>query len=426
MEPAYDRVRMPLTLRIISPLKELLGADSTKVFSVHGGTIGRAPDNDWILPDPDRYVSAHHAVIDYQSGAYYLTDTSSNGIFVNDSDQSVGSGAPIRLHDGDRLRMGHYRFEVNIVNVGRDRTADTGIFVSDDAPAETAPAPGNTASGDAPGPVALNLELVADAPPPRSKPRRGDTEQLTIIEAAHLTPPPATTARSESGADEQPDDDCDPAAETQPVEDLRRSNLRETLLNLLRACGADPARLAAGDEDKVLGRLGLLVRASVGGLARLTAEAERPAAATDEEQRARSALAGDAPGALINDLLFDDELRDASPAATVDIALTDLLAHQVAMNRAARAAWLDLLDRMAPATLESGFSKGVTLGSLLGMSNKSKFWDLYREFYDDLARRADERFAEVFEQAYRRIYKAERERRAFRTRGGSGDGAGSG
>ena len=88
---------MPLTLRIISKQKDLLGSDSTKVFSVHGGTIGRAPDNDWILPDPDRYVSAHHAIIDYQGGAYYLTDSSSNGVYVNDSDQSVGSGAPIRL-----------------------------------------------------------------------------------------------------------------------------------------------------------------------------------------------------------------------------------------------------------------------------------------------------------------------------------------
>jgi len=96
---------MPLTLRIISQQKDLLGSDSTKVFSVHGGTIGRAPDNDWVLPDPERYLSAHHAIIDYQSGAYYLTDSSSNGVFVNDSDQSVGSGAPIRLHNGDRLRM---------------------------------------------------------------------------------------------------------------------------------------------------------------------------------------------------------------------------------------------------------------------------------------------------------------------------------
>ena len=103
---------MPLTLKIVSKQRHILGADSTRVFSVHGGSIGRAPDNDWVLPDPDRYISGHHAAIDYRGGAYYLRDNSTNGVYVNQSDQPVGRGAPIRLYDGDELRMGDYVFEV--------------------------------------------------------------------------------------------------------------------------------------------------------------------------------------------------------------------------------------------------------------------------------------------------------------------------
>ena len=71
---------------------------------------------------------------------------------------------------------------------------------------------------------------------------------------------------------------------------------------------------------------------------------------------------------------------------------------------------------MAPATLEAGFGKGGNRPSLLRVSGKSRYWDQYRAFYEDLARRADERFGEVFEETYRRIYQAERDRRAFRER----------
>jgi predicted component of type VI protein secretion system len=69
---------------------------------------------------------------------------------------------------------------------------------------------------------------------------------------------------------------------------------------------------------------------------------------------------------------------------------------------------------MAPATLEASFGKTGARGSLLRRSGKSRYWDQYRQFYEDLARRADERFSEVFEDTYRRIYQAERDRRAFR------------
>jgi type VI secretion system FHA domain protein len=96
------------------------------VFSVHGGSIGRAPDNDWVLPDPDRYISGHHATIDYRAGAYYLRDSSTNGVYVNQSEQPVGRGAPLRLYDGDELQMGDYVFQVSIVNVSRDGTDDSG------------------------------------------------------------------------------------------------------------------------------------------------------------------------------------------------------------------------------------------------------------------------------------------------------------
>ena len=57
---------MSLELKIVSNNADLVGDDDVREFGDEGGTIGRSLQNDWILPDPDRYVSSRHATIDYQ------------------------------------------------------------------------------------------------------------------------------------------------------------------------------------------------------------------------------------------------------------------------------------------------------------------------------------------------------------------------
>src|ERR1700760_2146168 len=65
---------MTLRLRIVSDQRRLLGDRSSIVFTVDGGSIGRSADNDWVLPDPVRYVSAHHARVDFRNGRFVLVD----------------------------------------------------------------------------------------------------------------------------------------------------------------------------------------------------------------------------------------------------------------------------------------------------------------------------------------------------------------
>ena len=86
---------MTVRLRIVSDQRRSLGDRSSIVLGVAGGTIGRSADNDWVLPDPLRYVSAHHARISCQDGQYFLEDVSTNGSYVNDDTQPLGkTGAP--------------------------------------------------------------------------------------------------------------------------------------------------------------------------------------------------------------------------------------------------------------------------------------------------------------------------------------------
>jgi type VI secretion system FHA domain protein len=105
---------MALRLEIISHHRQQLGNRASIVLGVAGGSIGRALDNDWALPDTQRYLSGHHARIHFRQGGYYLEDTSTNGVYVNDSTTPQGRRGLYALRSGDQLRMGEYRVQVQV------------------------------------------------------------------------------------------------------------------------------------------------------------------------------------------------------------------------------------------------------------------------------------------------------------------------
>jgi type VI secretion system protein len=105
---------MALRLEIISPQRQTLGSRGSIVLGVAGGSVGRALDNDWALPDSKRFLSGHHARIHFRDGHYIVEDTSSNGVFVNDATKPLGKRGTHRLDAGDILRMGEFRVLVQI------------------------------------------------------------------------------------------------------------------------------------------------------------------------------------------------------------------------------------------------------------------------------------------------------------------------
>lgn len=79
-----------------------------------GGVIGRMPGCDWVLEDPEGHVSKKHCRIDYVSGRYRITDTSTNGVYLNDGTNRIGFGVSAVLNDGDRLFIGSYDIAVHV------------------------------------------------------------------------------------------------------------------------------------------------------------------------------------------------------------------------------------------------------------------------------------------------------------------------
>jgi type VI secretion system FHA domain protein len=76
-------------------------------------TLGRAPENDVVLPDPDLMISKRHCVIEDHGGRMVVLDLSSNGTFLNYGKVPLGR-TPTPLNDGDVLSVGPYELVVGL------------------------------------------------------------------------------------------------------------------------------------------------------------------------------------------------------------------------------------------------------------------------------------------------------------------------
>ncbi|MCP1673925.1 type VI secretion system FHA domain protein [Natronocella acetinitrilica] len=105
---------MPLTLTVINEVSARLGDKATQRWLERGGTVGRADNNDWTLPDPNMEISRCHARIRFQQGRYFLEDTSANGIMLADGVTRIDPAEPYPLDDGVEFLIGDYRIRATI------------------------------------------------------------------------------------------------------------------------------------------------------------------------------------------------------------------------------------------------------------------------------------------------------------------------
>lgn len=158
-------------------------------------TVGRGANADWVLPDPQRLLSKLHCRIEARDGRFFVTDTSTNGIFVNQSDLPLGQGKSVALKSGDRLALGPYTLVAAIAD-----TAPRAAAESEWLPPRPAEEPGPFAAaiqddwlvGGAVDAIAPQQEFFA--PPSVQKGGIPDDWFLAPAEAGTTdTPPPAPT-----------------------------------------------------------------------------------------------------------------------------------------------------------------------------------------------------------------------------------------
>lgn len=137
-----------ITLTVASFNGAPLTQPLTAQFDEMGGNIGRAENNQLVLPDPERTISRVHAQVVFRSGRYAIVDRGSNPISVNG--RPLGNGQEAPLQPGDQVQIGGYALKVEAgasAAVDLDPFADFGGLAAPAAPSRAAP-PSHGASAD--------------------------------------------------------------------------------------------------------------------------------------------------------------------------------------------------------------------------------------------------------------------------------------
>ncbi|MDQ0314295.1 type VI secretion system-associated FHA domain protein TagH [Amorphus orientalis] len=99
---------MKLVLSVLSGQPGGLKRGTEHTFDYQGGVIGRNATCDWRIEDSTRTISGRHATISYRDGRFYITDTSTNGVYLGDAETPLGRGHSTEVVQGTRLRFGDY------------------------------------------------------------------------------------------------------------------------------------------------------------------------------------------------------------------------------------------------------------------------------------------------------------------------------
>jgi type VI secretion system protein ImpI len=389
---------MPLRLRVTSDSKELPRDQRVREFPAVGGTIGRGPDNDWVLPDESRYVSSRHAVIDYQGGAYYLVDTSRNGVFVNGSDTPVGQGHPQRLFDGDQIRIGEFEIAVDISG-GDEELREDGMRDS------------IVRAQLVPEDESVELMLVAeDKLAADSHLQRHLTASSGLVAKANVAaarrPVAVPSAPKKAPQTVSPAPAAAQAVSTDPEQRI--------LAQFLEAAGIKPDAIAGQSASEVLQGSAKLLRVMVSGLMDLLRERshmkdafrlpQTEMQATQNNPLKFSPTVDEALRYLLNDR-GEGAYLSAEDAARA--AFRDVRQHEQALVKAMLQAVQDYVERFDPEELKGRFDKGLKRGGLLASANKLKYWELYEESYPALTQREDGGPPQLFTEEFARAYQQE-------------------
>jgi type VI secretion system protein len=413
-----------LRLRIVSDQRRSLAERSTATFSVEGGSIGRSADNDWVLPDPLRYVSAHHARVQFREGNFYLQDVSTNGTYVNDDMEPLAKrgSSGYRLANGDVLRMGDYHI-VAALDAQERHAEDPAAAVPTSIHAlKTFGRRSTDRDIGAPLKVEDLLVPVIDMDPVLPVNAYGQAVNSGRVQA--LSDSPAT-----NGAAHAPDGSDEVLSLSQRMARLAEVVGREPkngssaialedvhsgLDAFCRGAGITAEHLPAEAQTRLLHLAGRLFREALLGfkeLERTRADTrnryriELPPPAQDDP---RPSLANSMMEDLVVALFVQHENRALDSVQWLRETVGEAKSHENATAQATRAAFVEFLDRLDPAELEARFERAARRGKARS-ADKAQYWELFTTFYRNLiempADHLPHTFVEAFAAAYREALK---------------------
>lgn len=379
---------MPLKLEIISDHRDIVGDDAVREFRSEGGTIGRSLNNDWILPDPDKFISGKHATIDCKGGIYYIVDLSTNGVYINDERKPLGKGNPRRLFNGDHLHLGDFEVLVSI-DEGEDL--------------EMPEAPKPTVVPD-------HIEQLVEEDRIKTGVQLLDEDEITgdvAFESVLYTGDDDESAE-EPKEPEPPllEPEAPPPARVRVTDD----DLFDSFLDGLQISRAELH--PSIDVAEAMHNAGEILREFIDGTEKLLANRAELKSAFRLDQttilprRNNPIKLSQNTGDLIKQLLVGRDGEYLGPRDAVREVCQDLLAHQEAFLDAMTHAFVEFAERFDPEELTAHFERSLGRKPLFRLLNELKYWGLYKDLYPTMTEKGSGRlpqmFAEEFVTAYER------------------------
>ena len=423
---------MSLRLRVVSDHRRQLAERHTIVFGTSGGSIGRSSENDWVLPDPVRYVSAHHARVHYRDGHFYLEDLSTNGVYVNDRPEALSKlgSSGYRLKNGDVLRVGDYQIVVALEN----GTETEQVLEVPELEAAAVPTSihalhpiGRAAQTDIGAMLDLEELLVSDpgtAADPGSAADSGSFQPVNAYGQAVASAPRATNLAMKAAPASEPSDDSLARRIARLAKAAGRDSrgaaspalydVQSGLHAFCRGAGIDPEKLPAEAQTRLLHLTGQLVREALVGLKDLERSRSeirdrfRIELPPPEPDDPRPSLGRATVDELLVQVLVQHESRSIDAVQWLREAVGEIKAHEQAAAQAMRSAFVEFLDRLDPAELEARFERAARRGKARS-ADKAQYWELFTTFYRNLiempADHLPHTFVEAFAAAYREAVK---------------------
>jgi type VI secretion system FHA domain protein len=404
-----------LRLRIVSDQRRSLAERSSALFSMEGGTIGRSADNDWVLPDPLRYVSAHHARVLFRDGQFYLQDVSTNGVYVNDDMEPLAKrgSSGYRLANGDVLRIGDYHIVAALEQAEREPDAADAAVPTSIHALHTL---GRAAERDIGAPLNVEelLVPVIDLDPVLPVTAYGQTVSSGRVQAlaqsAEFAAQPSAAqslARLAEVVAREPKKNGGALA-------LALEDVHTGLDAFCRGAGIESEQLPADAQTRLLHLAGRLFRETLVGFKELertrgeTRNRYRIELPPPEHDDPRPSLADSRVEDLMVALFIQHEGRRLDSVQWLRETIGEGKLHETAIAQATRAAFVEFLDRLDPAELEARFERAARRGKARS-ADKAQYWELFTTFYRNLIEMPVDHlphtFVEAFAAAYREALK---------------------
>ncbi|MGF1906736.1 MULTISPECIES: type VI secretion system-associated FHA domain protein TagH [Aliivibrio] len=400
----------------------------TFTFKKAGGTIGRSPNSDWYIADNKRQLSNVHVSISYENDQFFISDSSTNGTYLDGQEASLNNGELHPVSHGDIYELGLIKIRARLLQDPENYISPSQNSLdssSNDEQSVFDMIPDDSFLSNAPIEELLNtdediiLKQVEDAVPPQSQ------MDDTLLKEQFISPVlyddfdegnNATSYTGEEQIIEDPIFSTQTRSTDNPIPESKEKTIEKEntaeqsqayLAALSKGLGIELTNLE--DPEQTLFDIGSALRSSINGIQQLLRT-------RTEIKNKLTANATTIQAQGNNPIKFSHDVNDAlnviihhkpgylQGIEAINQSCKDIQANQLAIHDACQHTLDALIEKLSPQTLTYRFVQD-------GIQTKftkpdALYWQAYKKLHEQISHDSDWRNA-LLEQDFAKQYESQ-------------------